>query len=65
MSEDPKLPDASNAPAPEALQTQESMSEEIADVQSTSSSPVERTPQTPLKRRTAYKPKSNMLYHME
>lgn len=56
MSEDPKLPDASNAPAPEALQTQESMSEEIADVQSPPSSTVERTPQTPLKRRTAYKP---------
>ena len=31
MSDDPKLPDASNAPAPEALQTQEDMSETVEE----------------------------------
>ena len=31
MSDDPKLPDASNAPAPEALQTQEDMSATVEE----------------------------------
>lgn len=58
MREEPKLPDTTTAPAPEVLQTQEAMSEVIEDAPAPQDNKgnEQKAPQTPLRRRTAYKP---------
>lgn len=56
MSDDPKLPDASNAPAPEALQTQEDMSATLEESTTPSSKNEGKNSLTPAKRRVAYRP---------
>lgn len=56
MSDDPKLPDASNAPAPEALQTQEDMSETVEESTVSVSTGSTSGTAAPQKRRIAYRP---------
>jgi hypothetical protein len=56
MSDDPKLPDASNAPAPEALQTQEDMSETVEESTVSVSTGSTSGAAAPQKRRIAYRP---------